>query len=109
MSEKHIAFQSIDNQLVSYSASDRLVASGRKIYRGHVVAGNIIRPSFSPDNKYICCGDSSGNVYLWDWKTTKLFKKFKAHNSVVTAMDWLPHETSKMITCSLDATLKLWD
>jgi hypothetical protein len=35
-------------------------------------------------------GDSNGNVWVWDWKTCKVLKKFKAH------------ETSKMATCSWD-------
>ena len=38
-----------------------------------------------------------------------LFSKFKAHEGVCIAVRWLPHETSKVVTCGWDGLLKLWD
>ena len=35
--------------------------------------------------------------------------KFKAHDGVCIAVKWLPHETSKIITCGWDGLVKLWD
>lgn len=30
----------------------------------------------------ICSGDGDGKAYIWDWKTTKLLSKWKAHDDV---------------------------
>ena len=89
-----------------YSVGDRIRANHRKNFRGHIVAGYAIQPSFSPDGKYVTSGDSTGNVWFWDWKTNRVAKKFKAHDSVVVNAEWHPHETSKVATCSWDATIK---
>ena len=31
---------------------------------------------------FICSGDGDGKAYIWDWKTTKLLSKWKAHDDV---------------------------
>ena len=35
--------------------------------------------------------------------------KIKAHGGVCIGCLWLPHETSKVVTCGWDGTIKLWD
>ena len=104
--EKWLALTSLDNQIFVYGVGDKIRANNKKNFRGHIVAGYAIKPSFSPDSQYVTSGDSTGNLWFWDWKTTKVVKKFKAHNSVVMAAEWLPHETSKVVTCSWDSTIK---
>ena len=42
-------------------------------------------------------------------ENTRLYTRFKAHNSVYIGCQWLPHETSKVVTCSGDVVIKLWD
>lgn len=64
---------------------------------------------FSPDMSYVISGDGDGKLCVWDWKTTKLYTKFKAHDSVCIGCVWHPHETSKILTCGWDGTIKLWD
>lgn len=58
---------------------------------------------------YIVSGDADGKVYIWDWKTTKLFSKFKAHDNVCSSVLWHPHETSKVVSAGWDGKMKLWD
>ena len=58
---------------------------------------------------YISCGDADGKVYVWDWKSTKLYSKFKAHDDVCISVLWHPHETSKMATAGWDGVIKYWD
>ncbi|XP_033110278.1 pre-mRNA-processing factor 17-like [Anneissia japonica] len=53
--------------------------------------------------------DADGRLNIWNWKTTKLLKKFKAHDGVSIGCIWHPHETSKVITCGWDGLIKLWD
>jgi pre-mRNA-processing factor 17 len=100
--EKWIACQSLDNQIHVYGAQDRFKVNRKKHFSGHLVAGYACKPGFSPDGKFMSSGDSNGNVWVWDWKTCKVLKKFKAHTKVVVNTEWHPHETSKMATCSWD-------
>ncbi|KAL2914748.1 hypothetical protein HK105_205679 [Polyrhizophydium stewartii] len=106
---KWLACQSLDNQIVIYSARDRFRINRKKVFRGHLVAGYACQPNFSPDSRFVMSGDSEGKVWFWDWKTCKVVKKFKAHNGVVMSCEWHPHETSKVATCSWDGTIKFWD
>ena len=73
------------------------------------MAGYACQLDFSPDMSYIASGDGDGKVFVWDWKTTKLYSKFRAHESVCIGCTWHPHETSKLITCGWDGLIKLWD
>lgn len=54
-------------------------------------------------------GDADGKCFIWDWKTTKLFKKWKAHDGVCISALWHPHEASKLATAGWDGKIKYWD
>ena len=73
-SKKWLACQSLDNQILIYSALDKFKMNRKKSYKGHVVAGYACQPTFSTDGKYIASGDSSGSVFIWDWKSQKILK-----------------------------------
>lgn len=60
-------------------------------------------------SSYLVSGDADGKCYIWDWKTTKLYKKWKAHDGVCIAALWHPHEPSKMLTAGWDGVIKYWD
>ncbi|KAJ8972685.1 hypothetical protein NQ317_001705 [Molorchus minor] len=84
---KWLACQSMDNKIVIFSAMNR----------------------FLSDMSYLTSGDADGKCYIWDWKTTKLYKKWKAHDNVCISVLWHPHETSKMISAGWDGLIKYWD
>ncbi|KAJ3069956.1 hypothetical protein HDU98_006972 [Podochytrium sp. JEL0797] len=105
-SQKWLACQSLDNQILIYSASDRFKLQRKKVFKGHLVAGYACKPGFSADGRFIMSGDSEGKVWFWDWKTCKVYKKFKAHDGVVMDCQWHPHEASRVATCSWDGTIK---
>ncbi|ORX38435.1 WD40-repeat-containing domain protein [Kockovaella imperatae] len=107
-SRKYFACQSLDNQILVYSADGSFKQNKKKRYAGHTVAGYACAVGFSPDGKYISSGTGSGDVVFWDWKTGRIMKRIHAHNQVVIDHVWLPNEHSKVITASWDGLIKLW-
>ncbi|KDQ54874.1 hypothetical protein JAAARDRAFT_181584 [Jaapia argillacea MUCL 33604] len=107
-SKKYFAAQSLDNQILIYS-TDTFRQNRKKRFAGHTVAGYACQVGFSPDGKWISSGDAEGNLVFWEWKTGRVKKRLRAHNKVVIAHEWLPHETSKVVTGSWDGLIKLWD
>jgi len=107
---RFVCLQSLDNTISTYDCTGgKFRPKRKKIFKGHLVAGYACVPTFSPDMSYLCSGDGQGKVHIWDWKTTRLYSKFKAHDEVVICTTWLPKEPSKLVTCSWDGTIKLWD
>jgi pre-mRNA-processing factor 17 len=104
-----MAATSLDNQILLYTATDTLRINSSKRFRGHIVAGYACQPNFSPDERYVSSGDSEGKLTVWEFKTCRIVKRFKAHDGVLMGCEWLPHETSQVVTCSWDGTIKLWD
>lgn len=108
-SGKYIACQSLDNQVVIYSALDKVKVQRRKQFRGHGCGGYGIDVSFSPDGKYLSSGDAGGFACFWDWKTCKLISKFAAHKGPLRHIQWHPQETSKVATGGNDGMIHYWD
>lgn len=64
---------------------------------------------FSVRSSYLASGDGDGRVCIWDWKTTRMLAKWKAHDRTVISVLWHPHETSKLASAGWDGTIKFWD
>ncbi|KXJ18778.1 Pre-mRNA-processing factor 17 [Exaiptasia diaphana] len=107
--EKWMACQSMDNQILILGVQNRFRINRKKVFKGHMVAGYACQPNFSPDGAYLISGDADGKLNIWDWKSTKLYCKFKAHDAVCIGCAWHPHETSKVVTCGWDGLIKYWD
>jgi len=107
--DKWMLCQNLDNQITTYSASDRFKLNRKKTFKGHVVAGYACQPGVSPDGNYVMSGDTDGRLWFWDWKTCKVFRKIKCHDQVCIQAIWHPVEPSKVATCSWDGTIKYWD
>jgi pre-mRNA-processing factor 17 len=105
---KWLACQSLDSQILVY-ASDSFRQNRKKAFKGHNVAGYACQIGFSPDGRFVSSGDGSGNLVIWDWKNGHLLKRLRGHKEVVITHEWLPHESSKVVTGSWDGTIKLWD
>lgn len=108
-SGKYVAFQSSDNQIVVYGATDKFRQNRKKGFRGHNNAGLAIDITCSPDGQFLASGDSGGFVCFWDWKTCKMYHKFQASDQAVTCVQWHPQETSKVATAGLQGDIKFWD
>ncbi|KAM7533776.1 hypothetical protein Aperf_G00000112283 [Anoplocephala perfoliata] len=106
---KYLLCQSLDNQIVVFNVFAGYKRMRKKLFRGHTVSGYACVPDMSPDLRYVVSGDGDGMIHLWDWKTTRLLTKWKAHDSVCIELAWLPHETSKVVSAGWDGVIKLWD
>lgn len=47
-------------------------------------------------------------MVFWDWKSGRIKSRLRCHSKVVIAHEWLPHESSKVVTASWDGLIKLW-
>lgn len=106
---KWIAAQSLDNKICVFQVGDRFKEMRKKVFKGHMVAGYACGLDFSPEMSYLASGDGDGKVYIWDWKTTRLLSKWKAHDDVCIQVLWHPHEASKVATAGWDSVIKFWD
>lgn len=106
---KSVAFQSGDNKIDVYAATDKFRQNRKKMYRGHNNAGYAIDVDISPDGQFLMSGDSGGYVCFWDWKTCALWSKIVASDGPVCCAKWHPQETSKVATAGLDGSIKYWD
>ena len=107
--DKWLLCQNLDNQITTYSASDRFKLNRKKTFKGHVVAGYACQPGMSPCGNYVMSGDTDGRLWFWDWKSCKVFRKLKCHEQVLISAIWHPIEPSRVATCSWDGTIKYWD
>ncbi|EMR63125.1 hypothetical protein MGN70_003637 [Eutypa lata] len=108
-SGKYVAYQSSDNQIVVYGATDKFRQNRKKSYRGHNNAGNAIDVACSPDGQFLASGDSQGFVCFWDWKTCKMYHKLQAGDEPITCVQWHPQETSKVVAAGIDGVIRYWD
>ena len=77
---------------------------------GHTTAGFACQIAFSANGKFIASGDGEGKLHFWDWKSTKVYCKYRAHeNGPCIGTIWHPIEPSWVATCGWDGVIKLWD
>lgn len=102
--------QSMDNTIVTYSCGEKVKHLKNKDFRGHVNAGYACQMGFSPNGQFLVSGDAQGKLHVWDWKSTKPYRKFQAHDGgpCMSAL-WHPITPSWVVTCGWDSTIKLWD
>lgn len=102
--------QSMNNQIVTYQARDKVKQLRKKSFRGHLCSGYAVGLTFSPDGKYLASGDAEGRVVFWDFKTTRLYRKMHCHDAgPCIGVAWHPIEPSWLLTCGWDGLIKLWE
>ncbi len=107
--DKWLACQSLDNKICIFTVGERFREHKKKTFRGHMVAGYACGITFSPEMSYIASGDGDGKCCIWDWKTTRMLAKWKAHDRACIDVLWHPHETSKLATAGWDGVIRYWD
>lgn len=109
-SGSHWVGQSLDNQIMCYGARDKYSLNRKKVFKGHVCAGYACKMDFSPNGKYLTSGDGEGNLFVWDWGSTKVYRKLQAHtDGPCIDVKWHPVEGSWVASAGWDGIIKLWD
>jgi pre-mRNA-processing factor 17 len=109
-SGEFFAGQSMDNKIVVYSCGEKVRQMHKKTFTGHNNAGYACQIGFSPNGKFLMSGDGHGQLHFWDWKTTKCYRKFHAHDSgPCMAAVWHPLYAARVATCGWDGLIKIWD
>lgn len=104
------AGQALNNQIDVYAARDKFKLQRKKVFKGHSSAGYACQIGFSPNGQYIMSGDAEGRLVFWDWKSTKMYKKLRAHDrGPCMGAIWHPLEPSKVVSCGWDGLIKYWD
>lgn len=106
----YFAGQSMDNKIVVYQCGEKVRQVQKKTFTGHTNSGYACQIGFSPNGKFLVSGDGHGQVHFWDWKTTKSYRKFHAHDSgPCMAAVWHPLFPARVATCGWDGLIKIWD
>lgn len=110
-SGQYFAGQSMDNNIVVYDCAEGRVRQVRKkTFHGHNNSGYACQIGFSPNGKFLVSGDGLGKLYFWDWKSTKCYRKFHAHDhGPCAAAVWHPLQPSRVASCGWDGIIKIWE
>ncbi|KAL9135642.1 MAG: hypothetical protein Q9175_003153 [Cornicularia normoerica] len=108
-SGKSVCFQSGDNKIVVYAATDRFRQNRKKEFRGHNTSGYAVDIDLSANGDWVSSGDSGGWVCFWDYKTSKMHHKIRAGEGAITCVQWNRQTTSRVATAGLEGVIKYWD
>ncbi|KAG8889802.1 hypothetical protein FRB99_003943, partial [Tulasnella sp. 403] len=61
------------------------------------------------DGKLLVAGDDSGLIQVFDINTRAVLRTMKDHNQPVHVTRFSPLDTTQLLSCSDDTTVKLWD
>ncbi|AAS52936.1 AER255Cp [Eremothecium gossypii ATCC 10895] len=104
------AAQSMDNSIYVYSMKPKYKRHPRKAFRGHKSAGYNSMFDIAPDGRYVAAGDTSGRLFIWDWKTTKILRQLETtKGETLKQVAWSPQETSKIICSGKSGKIFLFD
>ena len=109
-SGQYFVGQSMDNQILVYSTKqqDKFKKNNNKFFSGHKSAAYALQMGFTPDGKTLLSGDSNGYCYFWDWKSTKVIRRLKVSEKVISCVDVHPLETSLVSMAGFDGNIYLY-
>mmetsp|Transcript_14749 Transcript_14749/g.41761 ORF Transcript_14749/g.41761 Transcript_14749/m.41761 type:complete len:602 (-) Transcript_14749:1684-3489(-) len=104
-----IAAQTLDNHVAVLQGGGKFAVQKKKKFSGHNVAGYACNIAFSPDGRFMTCGDGNGKIYFWDWKKARVLQKYRAHEKgPAIGCVWHPLKPSVVFSCGWDGVIKMW-
>ena len=106
----NIAGQCMDNTIRVYNTQGRFSLAKNKEFKGHVVSGYACQIAFSPNGRFLACGDEGGQLWFWDWVRCRRLKTLRGHaNGPCIGLKWHPLRPSCVVSCGWDGNIKIWD
>jgi eukaryotic-like serine/threonine-protein kinase len=84
------------------------VVSGSELFALPDHPGLVLSVAFSPDSRWLACGEWDHSVKVWDVETKKQIRVFKGHDDVVAGVAFSP-ANPWLASASWDHTIKLWN
>lgn len=76
----------------------------------YLEGGKAVDMCFNRHGNILASGTAEGQVVLWDFDTKSIAKKLEGHEQLVTSVAFpAPGTGQRLISGSLDGTLRLWD
>jgi WD40 repeat protein len=103
-----LVFSPDSRTLVAVDEDNRLslweAASGR---RRCLTEGEVTRPAFSADGRFLAAGSLYGEVYIWDAWSGKKLKQFAGHSGKVLNVAFTP-DGQRLVSTGADSTILVW-
>jgi U3 small nucleolar RNA-associated protein 15 len=61
------------------------------------------------DGRVLVASDETGAIQVFDINSRAILKTWKEHKQPVWATKWSPYDSTSLMSCSDDATVRLWD
>ncbi|CAI2166110.1 17730_t:CDS:10 [Funneliformis geosporum] len=84
------------------------IHNGKRLFRLSGDTEIITTFAITPDGKYLISSSRSLSVKIWDLKTGKCVRSFKAHEAPIIVID-VDGTSTLVATGSADSTVKVWD
>eukprot|EP01120_Amphizonella_sp_Union-15-10_P016223 TRINITY_DN8486_c0_g1_i2.p1 TRINITY_DN8486_c0_g1~~TRINITY_DN8486_c0_g1_i2.p1 ORF type:complete len:411 (-),score=66.71 TRINITY_DN8486_c0_g1_i2:103-1335(-) len=105
----HFLAQSNGGYIAIFSCNKPYKLNKRKRYEGHQVSGYHIGFDISPDGSLVGTGSATGEIFFYNYYSSKIIKKFGAHSRVCMDLQFHPVLGSTVASCSWDGGICLWE
>ena len=106
--EHSFVAQSNANYAVIFSAKRPYKLNKYKRFEGHKVLGYRVGVDISPCGSLLCSGDANGQVFFYNYKTSKVLSVRNAYKSACVGCKFNPGLSSSIATCSWDGQVTIW-
>ncbi|XP_014491833.1 WD repeat-containing protein 25 isoform X2 [Vigna radiata var. radiata] len=101
--------QSNGNYVAIFTSTPPYRLNKYKRYEGHVISGFPIKCNFSLDGKKLASGSSDGSIFLYDYQSSKVVKKIKAHDQACIDVAFHPIIPNVIASCSWDGSILVFE
>uniref|UniRef100_H3A7P1 WD repeat domain 25 n=1 Tax=Latimeria chalumnae TaxID=7897 RepID=H3A7P1_LATCH len=106
--ESVFAAQTNGNYIALFSTQRPYRMNKKKRYEGHKVEGYAVGCEFSPDGTLLATGSSEGNIYFYNYITSRVMRTIPAHCQACVTVTFHPVLPSVLATCDWGGEIKIW-
>lgn len=107
--DPHFVAQSNGNYIAIFSSNPPYKLNKYTRYESHGVSGFPIKCSFSLDGQKLVTGSSDGSIYFYDYKSSELIRKVKAHEQACVDIAVHPIIPNVIASCSWNGEVSVFE